>query len=49
MNDLRAELMQLNEAIDMICTVLDMQHDPQLVEQLEKLLEELKVLVERYH
>jgi hypothetical protein len=47
MNDLRAELMQLNEAIDMICTVLDKKHDPQLVDQLEKLLEERKVLLER--
>jgi hypothetical protein len=50
MKDLKMELLQLSEAIDMITVVLDKQeelgqdYDQQLVEQLRKLLGEREVL-----
>jgi hypothetical protein len=53
MKDLKMELLQLSEAIDMITVVLDKQeelgqdYDQQLVEQLRKLLGEREVLVKK--
>lgn len=48
MNELKMELLQLNEAIDTITTTLDaFGHDPELVEQLRKLLKEREQLIER--
>jgi hypothetical protein len=51
MDNLKMELIQLNEAIDMITMMLDKQeelgkeYDPQLVEQLRKRLDEREELI----
>lgn len=45
MKQLKMELIQLNESIDMITMQLDMQHDEQLVERLQRLLDERKSII----
>lgn len=47
MNDLKMELAQLNEAIDMITMMLDKKDDPQLVEQLAERLKERDELIKK--
>ncbi|MCQ6277381.1 hypothetical protein JMM81_21165 [Bacillus sp. V3B] len=45
--ELKMELIQINEAIDMINTMLQINNDPELEDRLEKLLEEKKQIVKR--
>lgn len=47
MSRLKMELIQINEAIDMITVVLDKQEDLALVEQLKELLKKRKDIIER--
>lgn len=47
LKDLQMELIQLNESIDMITTMLDINNDQELLDKLEKLLKERKEIIKQ--
>ncbi|WP_174732067.1 hypothetical protein [Mesobacillus harenae] len=47
LKDLQMELIQLNESIDMMTTMLNKNNDQELVDKLEKLLKERKEIIKK--